>query len=139
MGGEVHHSTATDNGQFGFATGGIPDNGGATIAHSSAYRNGGEGIYDWGRSLIDSCVINGNEVGIRQGNGGSLIRNTIITNHSGSAMQLGMTSNFEAGGAPTALVGNSITGNNGGSANAQFGGPFVELGPNQCGLDTACP
>jgi hypothetical protein len=109
IGGEVVNSTANDNGQFGFATGGTPTKGGATIRNSSAYRNGGYGIYDWGRSLIEGSLISDNRgYGIWVANGGSLIIGSVITGNDGVGIHFGGSTAFEATGVTTSLSNNSI-------------------------------
>lgn len=136
IGGQVIDSVANSNGQFGFASGGTPTNGGATIRNSSAFDNNGYGIYDWGRSLIEGCVINGNAgIGIYVENGGSSLMNNIVTKSGAGGIEIGVSTAFEPGGVHTTLSGNSLTGNNGGSAAAQITGAGLKLflGQNLCG------
>ncbi|MFO1494896.1 MAG: right-handed parallel beta-helix repeat-containing protein [Lysobacterales bacterium] len=135
LGGQVVDSVANFNGSFGVTTGGVPNNGGATIRNSSMFGNAGHGIYDWGRSIIDGCNVNGNSgPGIRVDNGGSRITNNVVAgNQLGIQILDGRA--FEPTGSVTALSGNVLTGNNGGSANPQItgSGQKVYVGQNICG------
>ena len=111
------------------------DNGGSVIRNTSVILNTGTGIYDAGRSIIEGCLINGNtDRGIQINQGGSQLIDNIITKN-GAGVYVDSSGLYEPGGVASTFSGNTLTGNNGGSANAQLEGNGVKvfLTPNLCG------
>lgn len=138
LGAQVVDSVANFNGQFGIAIGREGNNAGSVIRNTSVFLNEGTGIYDEGRSIIDGCVINGNSgIGLQIVNGGSQVSNTIVTNNA-NGIKVDAGTAFEAGGVRSSFSGNTLTGNNGGSANAQLTGAGLKvfLSPSLCGTAT---
>ena len=82
-------------------------------------------------NLVDRCTARNNlGVGIRA-LGGSLVINSVARGNTGVGLYLDQNGGYGS---------NVLTGNNGGDANPQVGGPGAfQLGSNVCGSDLVCP
>lgn len=103
--------------------------GGKLIRGNVVSGGGGTGI------RCDRCVVVENVVGTFGGDGvfaldGAVVRDNLIYLNGGYGI---------AGGAAVSYGGNQLTQNNGGNDNPQVSFGSVEVGPNFCGDDTACP
>lgn len=123
-------STSTGNGRYGFALGD-----GSVLRDSTARDNGGDGVYDFGPSLIANVNVYSNAAGIYVASGGTLITGSVISGNTGTAIftQSGMVA--------ATVVSNTVSTGNAGGLEVQWGGGgiLIQIGENVCGTDKVCP